>query len=80
MVKCLDCGNNGEWDDRKKFMQHGYPKDFSVCLSCMNCGSYNLINSLSENVGFYGSITLCGGFILLLVLVFVVLLFSGIFI
>lgn len=80
MVKCLDCGNSGEWDDRKKFMQHGYPKDASVCLSCLICGSYKLKNSFNENFMFYGSITLCGGFILIFVLAFVVSLLMRFFI
>ena len=71
MVRCLDCGNSGEWDDRKKFMQHGYPKDFSVCLSCVKCGSYNLSNSSMETILFYGCLALGVGFILLLVLVLI---------
>jgi hypothetical protein len=80
MVRCLDCGNDGEWNDRKKFMQHGYPKDFSVSISCMNCGSYNLSNSFTENILFYGSITICGGFILLLILAFILFPLLSIFI
>lgn len=49
MVKCLDCGLRGSMSDRVKFMQHGYPKDGVIRLSCMNCKSENLTNTFLEN-------------------------------
>ncbi len=53
MVKCKDCGLKGSIDDREKFMQHGYPKDGYIRLSCINCGSINLKNTFWENFFFY---------------------------
>lgn len=53
MVKCKDCGLKGDLMDRKKFMQHGYPADGQIRLSCLNCGSDNLKNTFWENFFFY---------------------------
>lgn len=52
MVKCNDCGLKGDMFDREKFMQHGYPKDGTIRLSCMQCKSHNLKNTFWENFFF----------------------------
>lgn len=72
MVKCKNCGIVGAWNDRNKFMQHGYPKDFSVRLSCISCGSYDLKNTIMDNLSFYLFIGLI--FIIVIGLVFLSLI------
>lgn len=53
MVKCSNCGLIGSMNDRDKFMQHGYPRNGTIRLSCMSCKSDGIVNTFWENFFFY---------------------------